>query len=156
MNEKALILQKQIEADLETITAVYAKIAQPTFTLPGDENAQIVLAYHLHNLYNAFENIFLQIARSFENNLDRHDGWHSQLLQRMTLDLTPIRPAVIDSAAYDALDELRRFRHLFRSAYRIRFDPDRLQLVWQKAMRLRDVYPAQFTVFIQFLQTLSQ
>ena len=33
-------------------------------------------------------------------------GWHRQLLERMRLDLTPIRPAVIDSEIYDKLDEM--------------------------------------------------
>lgn len=155
MLEKALILQKQIEADLEAIHAMYGRLSQPPAAMTTDENAQIVTAYHLHNLYNAFENIFLQIARIFENHLDEPDRWHSHLLQRMTLDLTPIRPAVIDTSAYDALDELRRFRHLFRSAYRIQFDPDRLQLVWQKAMHLRDLYPTQLDNFIHYLQTLT-
>lgn len=28
-------------------------------------------------------------------------GWHRELLQRMRLDLTPLRPAVIDAEAYD-------------------------------------------------------
>lgn len=77
------------------------------------------------------------------------------LQKQIEADLTPIRPAVIDAAAYDALDELRRFRHLFRSAYRLRFDPERLQLVRQKALHLGELYPGQIARFLQFLQTLG-
>ena len=47
----------------------------------------IVIAYRLHSLYIAFENIFRNIAASFENHLDQA-GWHRQLLQRMRLDLS--------------------------------------------------------------------
>jgi hypothetical protein len=59
----------------------------------------IVIAYYLHNLYNAFENLFTNIARTFENSLDDAGRWHTQLLERMRLDVTPLRPAVIDEAA---------------------------------------------------------
>lgn len=73
----------------------------------------IAQAYRLHNIYNACENMFRNIATVFEN----RDAWHSELLQRMTLDLLPLRPAVIDDLAYEKLDELRRFRYFFRTAY---------------------------------------
>lgn len=73
----------------------------------------------------------------------------------MRLDLSPIRPAVIDAGAYERLDELRRYRHLFRSAYTLRIDPQRLEIVLQKAQELRELFPPQIEQFIQFLQTLS-
>lgn len=55
---------------------------------------------------------------------------------------------------YDALDELRRFRHVFRHAYAISLDADRLQLVIRKAERLRKLYRPQLEAFDAFLQTL--
>ncbi len=51
-------------------------------------------------------------------------------------------------------DELRRFRHLFRSAYRLRIDADRLALVHKKAKALQKVYPADLEHFLTFLDTL--
>ncbi|MBX3060123.1 MAG: antitoxin, partial [Anaerolineae bacterium] len=140
MREKAIILERTIQNDLATIAEIYTRIAAIQPDVDASEESLIVLAYHLHALYNAFENIFLQIAATFENNLDDQSGWHTQLLQRMTLDLTPIRPAVIDQEAYDPLDELRRFRHLFRHSYHIRLDANRLQLVQAKALALQAVY----------------
>ena len=83
----------------------------------SNQDTLIIVAYHLHNLYNTFENIFTNIATVFENSVDEMGRWHAQLLERMHLNLMPLRPAVIDDAAYDALDELRRFRHMFRHAY---------------------------------------
>jgi hypothetical protein len=41
------------------------------------------------------------------------------------------------------MDELRRFRHLFRHAYGIELDPLRLQLVLAKATVLRAIYGQQ-------------
>jgi hypothetical protein len=81
-----------------------------------------VVAYRLHGLYSSFENVFRNVASSFENRLDAA-AWHQQLLQRMRLDLSPVRPAIIDGEAYEKLDELRRFRHLFLTGYGVKLDP---------------------------------
>lgn len=154
MQQKAIVLERSIQNDLAIIDEIYAKINASTLD-DTDENSLIVLAYRLHSLYGAFENIFHQIAKTFENQLDDEAGWHSQLLQRMRLDLMPIRPPVINETAYEKLDELRRFRHLFRSAYGVDLDPQRLQLVLNKALELRTVYPQQIAAFLEFLQTLK-
>jgi hypothetical protein len=155
MSETAIILERNIQNDLQTIAEIYQKIDTPALSADVDEEALIVLAYRLHSLYMTFENIFRNIAMTFENNVDDSFGWHSQLLQRMTLDLMPIRPAVIDKNAFNMLDELRRFRHLFRNAYQTEFDPERLQLVINKALALRNLYPTQINQFLSFVQMLK-
>ena len=155
MSETAIILERNIQADLQTIDEIYQKLDMPILPMGIEEEKLIVLAYRLHSLYMAFENIFRNIAAAFENNVDDSSGWHSQLLQRMTLNLMPIRPAVIDKNAFDKLDELRRFRHLFRNAYQTEFDPERLQLVLNKTLALRDLYPTQINQFLSFIQTLK-
>ena len=73
----------------------------------------------------------------------------------MRLNVMPLRPAVLDEPAYDALDELRRFRHLFRHAYSGQLDPLRLQFVLTKAMALKAIYGHQVEQFLDFLQGLT-
>lgn len=82
-------------------------------------------------------------------------GWHADLLRRMTLDIEGVRPHVLSAQAYDSLDELRRFRHVFRSAYRLHLDPDRLALVDRRARALERVYRADIQQFLTFLDELS-
>lgn len=62
--------------------------------------------------------------------------------------------ADLSDDAYDALDELRRFRHLFRSAYRLHLDADRLALVHRKARVLDQIYRADVERFLAFLDSL--
>jgi hypothetical protein len=154
MSENYLVLERSIQRDLQAIQQIFYAIGDPILTPEADEESLIVLAYRLHSLYNAFENIFQNIAATFENQLDDAAHWHIHLLQRMTLDVMPIRPALIDKAAYDALDELRRFRHLFRFSYDTEFDPQRLQLVLSKALQLKDIYRQQIDQFLEFLRSL--
>jgi hypothetical protein len=155
MNEKFLLLTRAIQHDLQAIEKTYDLMGTPNLTDESGEEKFIVLAYRLHGLYNAFENIFQNIAATFENSLDDSAHWHSQLLQRMCLDMMPVRPAVINDTTYDLLDELRRFRHLFRYAYDIELDGQRLQLVLSKALQLKLVYHAQIEQFLGFLRGLQ-
>ncbi len=154
MNGKFIILINSIRRDLDAIAAIYDELERHPLSAETDNDVLIVIAYYLHNLYNAFENIFQNIAAVFENSIEDEGRWHAQLLERMGLDAMPLRPAVIDDAVYEALDELRRFRHLFRHSYMIELDPQRLQLVWRKALDLKGIYREQLEVFVAFLQDL--
>jgi len=154
MREKFLVLERSVRADLGVIERLYDDLGTPDLAV-GDPEKLIVVAYRLHALYTAFENLFRNVAVAFENELHERTGWHRELLQRMKLDLTPIRPAVIDGAAYDKLDELLRFRHFFRTAYGVPLDPARLQLALHKALDLKPLYQPQIEHFLQFVQSLD-
>ena len=156
MNDKILVLKNSIRRDVDAIAAIYDELERHPLQADSESDTLIVIGYQLHNLYNAFENIFRNIAAVFENSVDEVGLWHTQLLERMRLDAMPLRPAVIDDEAYDALDELRRFRHLFRHAYSMKLDSERLQLVVAKAFVLKSIYARQLDRFLDFLQGLMQ
>jgi hypothetical protein len=151
MREKLILLEASIRGDLGKTSMPRSAIKRSATIRPKSGSSS--LPYRLHNLYTAFENIFHNIAISFENTLDDRSGWHRQLLQRMRLDLSPVRPAVIAAAAYEALDELLRFRHLFRSAYSARLDASRLALVMRSAQSLRPLYRPQIERFLDCVRT---
>jgi len=155
MNAQIKILKADIGADLAAIAEIYTALDRHAAHLQ-DEAQRIAAAYYLHNLYCAFESIFQRIAAVFGNHLEDRAGWHAELLHRMTLDIEGIRPRVLSASAYDSLDELRRFRHVFRSAYRLQLDVDRLALVVRKARALQTVYEADLHPFIAFLDELAQ
>jgi len=152
MRERLILLEASVRGDLEVIDDLYSALGSGAPGSDAPEERLIVNAYRLHNLYTAFENVFRNIALAFENALDDRSGWHRQLLERMRLDLSPIRPAVIDDAAYVALDELLRFRHLFRSAYSARLDAGRLALVLRAAEDLRPIYRPQIERFLEYVK----
>jgi len=154
MNEKFLILERNVQSDLGVIQRLYSELGEPDLAESDEQEALIVVSYRLHSLYSAFENIFRNIATSFENHLDP-SSWHRQLLGRMRLDLSPVRPAVIDEEAFEKLDELLRFRHLFRTGYGLKLDPLRLRLVVRKALELKPIYRGQIDRFLDYLRRLE-
>ena len=155
MDDKFLFLTNDIRRDLDAIATIYKALQRHPLHETTDDDTLIVIAYHLHNLSNAFENIFQNIAAVFGNLVNDVEQWHARLLERMRLDVMPLRPAVIDDTAYDARDELRRFRRLFRHAYGVRLDLLRLQLVMHKARALKAMYADQLKRFLDFVQDLA-
>lgn len=153
MNGEIRMLKAEIEADLESIAEIYTALDRHRSKLDTEEG-RIAAAYYLHNLYNAFENIFRRVAKTFGNEIGEDSGWHADQLRRMRLDIPGVRPHLIDAPAYDCLDELRRFRHIFRSAYRLELDADRLALVLKKAQALREIYRTEMAAFLSFLDGL--
>jgi len=146
-------LKAEIAADLKAIAEIYDSLTEYDTRLTGDE-CVIVLAYYLHNLYCAFESIFQRVASVFGNQIADRSGWHAGLLRRMTLDIDGVRPRLLSDQSYDCLDELRRFRHLFRSAYRMRLDAERLALAYRRARVLERIYRADIEQFLAFLDGL--
>lgn len=106
-------------------------------------------AYQLHNFYNALENSFIQISRTFENHITQPERWHRELLEKMFLDLEPIRPALLAEGSRPLLRDLLSFRHLFRHGYEFDLDPAKLE-------RLLDEWRAGHAALAQALETFSQ
>ena len=109
------------------------------------EHDWAALGYTLHNLYNALENYFLRVAKFFENSLGT-PTWHRDLVDRMTLAIPGVRPALLPEATRPAVHELRAFRHVFRSLYDQSLDPGRVQSANEAAPRvveaMREAHPA--------------
>lgn len=122
-------LRSELRQDLHFIELNYKKNREMTERISkshsDDEYQFAALGYTIHNLYNAFESYFFRIAKFFENNLDQ-TGWHSSLLERMTLDIEGVRPALVSIDFSIKLIELMRFRHLFRNLYKTPLVPQKV------------------------------
>jgi len=88
-------------------------------------------AYLLHNIYNAVENSFQQISRTFENHVVDRAQWHRELLDKMFLAIPAVRPCVLPESLRRLLNDLRGFRHLFRHSYDFELDRQRLRQLVQ-------------------------
>lgn len=86
-------------------------------------------AVALHHAYSAIESIMQRTARAIDGDLPAGADWHQSLLHTMGLDIEGIRPAVLSRESVSALRELLAFRHFFRHAYAVEFDPERLALL---------------------------
>jgi hypothetical protein len=73
----------------------------------------------------------------------------------MGRSIEQVRPALLSSASIAALDELRRFRHLFRHVYHYELDREGLARALAQAHSLREVYRKDVNAFLGFLDGLT-
>jgi len=130
----ALALKAVIENDLRLIEEMNPRL--DGFAGPEvNERDLATVGYGLHNLYNALENSFDQISRTFENHIVDTARWHRELLAKMFLDIPTVRAAVLSGAGRSLLHEMLRFRHLFRHGYDFELDAAKLHALltrWQR------------------------
>jgi hypothetical protein len=103
-------------------------------TAPDSREQVSHLGYLLHNLYCALEDVFREVAQTFENHIEDPSRYHRELLRRMHCEIPQIRPPLLTSRSYAILNELRGFRHVFRHAYDYELSPDRLAQIKKKIL----------------------
>ncbi|MFO8064509.1 MAG: hypothetical protein ACQETQ_13765 [Spirochaetota bacterium] len=152
-------LRSELRKDLDFIYRNWHKNREMTKRIEAASNADeyeyAALGYTLHNLYNAFESYFLRIAKFFENNLDQ-SGWHRSLVERMTLDIDGVRPALFDHEFSLKVDELMRFRHLFRNLYKTPLEPEKVLFANRRAESLAEEFEHYHERFDSFLRRLKK
>ncbi|CCI29920.1 Genome sequencing data, contig C291 [Microcystis aeruginosa PCC 9809] len=87
------------------------------------------IALNLHGVYTGIERIFEVIAKKIDQRFPTGDKWHRDLLEQMSVDIPRVRKAVITEETRLILDELRRFRHLVRSAYSCQLDEEKVLII---------------------------
>lgn len=122
-NELTLIgeIEKTVSL-LEEVRSFYMGIQQNELQQLGKTRATaLIIAQVLENYYTCLETLFLRISQYFENSLLKNK-WHSDLLDKMILDIEGIRPPVVSSEIYKNLRELMRFRHFKRYYFELDYD----------------------------------
>jgi hypothetical protein len=130
----AISLRAVIEHELASIQRLTESLQALGDRLLGEHDV-IAAGYYLHSLYSALENIFDQTSRTFENHIADPSRWHRELLEKMTLDLSPLRPAVLPAPLRPLLDDLRGFRHRFRHGYDYPLDAEKVQELRQRWLK---------------------
>jgi len=149
MKEKLSTLWAYINSQEEIIGTLFQKIRDMK---PLNEDKMVHSAYLLHNLYSAYEDMFTEISRTFENNIDWNFGFHKNLLRRMNMAIPGIRPEVLSFDSYQVLSELMGFRHVFRHAYNFTLSADRMEVIRKKILDNQETVERDLKEFKRFLE----
>lgn len=90
----------------------------------------------LSDYYEGIENIAKRIAKEIDGYYPAGDQWHKELIEQMARELPGKRPAVFSENTLEGVDELRRFRHVFRAKYGFRLNPKK---VYENVSLLRGI-----------------
>ena len=153
-SEKLVIFKVDLQAQLNLIKQVDERLKERANNVQSKDPILLEsIAYQIHNLYSAIEDLLKLIADYFENNIGNSSQWHSLLLQRMTIIVPQVRPAVLSSETYTLLNALRGFRHFFRHAYGATIEYEQLKSNLDKAL---NALPQLESDLNQFLAQLEQ
>lgn len=134
------------ERELAQMEAFYEKHAAEMAT--NDWGAISAISAGIHNVYNGIEDILLSLARDIDDDVPTGPSAHQDVLDQMASEVSGTRPALIDQDLYEALTELKGFRHLVRHRYGFDLKPDK---VVENLELLRRVFPT----FITAVTTLE-
>ena len=154
--DRLRLLRAQLEEDFRFIhycSKRHSDMVARASSTSDREMATMAIAYLLHNLYTAIENYMVRIAKQFENTLE-DSSWHRELIERMKIEIPGLRPAVISSELEEPLDELRRFRHLFRNVYKSELKPSRVNEVSDIAAAIEENLAERHKRFVSWLDEL--
>ena len=128
MKEKLSFLVSYINEQRRILENIVEKVSHnlSNFNLE-DEKTTVFLSYELHNFYSGMEDLFKEVAKIFENYVEDVQKFHMELLKRMKLSIEGVRPNLISETSFKFLNELRKFRHIFRHAYDYELDAKRVK-----------------------------
>ncbi|MEL6940989.1 MAG: hypothetical protein AAFO84_17580 [Cyanobacteria bacterium J06598_1] len=110
----------------------------------------------LHAIYTGLEKMFEQIARDVDGDLNKKsDRWHKDLLEQMAAAIPNIRPAVIDERTFQDLEKYLSFRHVVRSNYAYRLEPEKIDENFQTLENRYASLAQQLNDFCEFLASVD-
>ncbi|WP_369018002.1 hypothetical protein QBE54_09730 [Thermatribacter velox] len=147
---KFAILKSELMNQWNEIVKIYKRIEERK--RKRGIHALESLAYQLHNLYCAYEDLFKIVAGFFENNIEEPSTYHTELPKRMKMEIEGVRPALISEESFKLLNSLRGFRHFFRHAYSYELDERKVSLVLEDALKLKETFKPELENFLSKLQ----
>lgn len=97
-----------------------------TELLRGEWGALAAVSSGIHNVYNGIEDILLSIAKDIDGYVPTGSSAHQDILDQMASEIKGTRPALLTAELYDALLEIKGFRHLVRHRYGFDLKPERV------------------------------
>lgn len=110
----------------------------------------------LHDFYTGIERMFERIAPELNGGLPAGPSWHRSLLEEMTLDLPGVRPPVLRAATASRLEELLRFRRLFRNLYGFELEWTRMRDLLEGLPGIWEAVDEDLRRFLAFLDESAE
>ncbi|TVR55285.1 MAG: hypothetical protein EA426_15520 [Spirochaetaceae bacterium] len=157
--EGFLTLMRELDGDVEQLMRAAALTERAAARIDAGARDAIdygALGFTIHSAYGVLENYFLRISKFFENSLPS-ESWHRTLVERMSLDIPGLRPALIlSSDTQSRVLEVMRFRHRFRNLYGEELDPDKTLAVERRLRELVEEVPEIHAEFRRKLAAIAE
>jgi len=144
-------ITSEIKKEIETITKLNDEL-ESVIKNSSEFNNRRIFGSILHDFYNSCERIFRRVNRDINGRSIQSEGWHKELLYRMTIEIEGIRPRVISEESAAELDDYLSFRHVFRNIYGFELKGERLDRLVDKFRRVSKNFIAEINEFIKKME----
>lgn len=108
------------------------------------------LASGIEKIHSGCERIMATIATHVDDSaVSKDQGWHATLLRRMQNPFPGVREALLTAETYNALNELRAFRHRERNSYGIALDAEIVEQRAREAILAFTLFEKDFALFVK-------
>jgi hypothetical protein len=147
-------LSHRLQLELADLGKVVAEVKRVLGKYQQSQDADLLpaIAMNLQSYYTRVERVMVSVALDCEQTVPEGKEWHRQLLEQMGKNIEDVRPELISEPLFESLDELRRLRHVVRSIYAFKLDPELLLPI---AQRLPDGYQQLQQACAVFLRQLG-
>ncbi|MEW6417380.1 MAG: hypothetical protein AB1480_04580 [Nitrospirota bacterium] len=101
----------------------------------------------LSSIYTGIERIFERIIKIIDGFMPETKQYHQAILDRAATAIPGKRPAIICEQAYELLQEMKGFRHLYTHIYHYNLLPQRLRELAEKGPLVYDAFLKDIEVF---------
>lgn len=154
------VLTERLEAELQSVERVVERVEQALLRAdqrPQDQEFFVAAAaLDLHGFYAGLERLFQLIANEIDGSLPKGPRWHRDLLEQMTLEITEVRPAVLQPQTHTALIEYLEFRHIVRNVYTFDLRSERVAELGRDLSSVFGLVEQDLQAFMEFLEELAQ
>jgi uncharacterized protein YutE (UPF0331/DUF86 family) len=146
--ERIAGLTAELTAQMRLIERIYQRLDN-RLSLGLETPAQLdSVAYQIHNLYCAVEDLLKLVASAFENSIGSSSEWHRTILLRLSQPVQGIRPALLSEETFDVLNRLRGFRHFVRHAYGAEVEITQLRTNLDLSFQLKPLLTKDIQLFL--------
>lgn len=139
----------------ERIEKYYHEFGKKRELLKENSYDLVILAEIFVDYYTCLETAFVRVAKYFENSLES-SRWHTDLLERMIIDIPEVRPRMLSDETYTLLLEFMRFRHFRRYYFQFDYDRDKMAFLEKKFLQAVPLVKAALKDYIDRIDTLSR
>jgi uncharacterized protein YutE (UPF0331/DUF86 family) len=146
------ILLGYFDKQISIIKKLYTEIVTVDVS---NYDKRFLFAMRTQQFYTALEDLFKQIAKSFENHIDSMTNFHKEMLIRMATEVPKMRPAIISKESLILLDKIRAFRHFIPHAYDCELDEKELRLIQTKLIDDYHTVDKDLQTFSHYIKKLA-
>lgn len=121
--EKYAILLGYFEKQLAILNKIEKRITSINLSV---QYSDAEFAIGTQQFFTALEDLFKQIAKTFENHIEDLGPYHKELLIRMNTEIPRIRPQVVQQKTLIFLDKIHSFSYFLWHAYDCKLDKKQL------------------------------